>query len=139
MSSAMAEMAYHSPRTWYHNQFDLPKGNRSRYVDMSQQLKAVLQFAQTVRGESDLLFPGPNGQPIGASSFTKNWFRPTLRTAELEGFAFHDLRHSFGSLLLDAGAPLAYVSEQDGPRLYRHHGTDLHPIAAQECRIRESP
>ena len=110
----MAEMAYHSPRTWYHNQFDLPKGNRSRYVDMSQQLKAVLQFAQTVRGESDLLFPGPNGQPIGASSFTKNWFRPTLRTAELEGFAFHDLRHSFGSLLLDAGAPLAYVSEQMG-------------------------
>lgn len=51
----------HVSRRWYHNQFDLPKGNRTRYVDMSQQLKAVLHFAQTVRGESELLFPGPTG------------------------------------------------------------------------------
>jgi integrase len=104
----------HVARRWYHNQFDLPKGNRTRYVDISQQLKAVLQFAQTVRSDSDLLFPGPGGQPIGASSFTKNWFKPTLKKAGLSGFTIHDLRHTFGSLLLDAGAPLAYVSEQMG-------------------------
>jgi len=104
----------HVARRWYHNQFDLPKGNRTRYVDMSQQLRAVLQFAQTVRSNSDLLFPGPGGQPIGASSFTANWFKPTLKKAGLNGFTIHDLRHTFGSLLLDAGAPLAYVSEQMG-------------------------
>ena len=90
-----------------------PRATGPDTSNTSQQLKAVLQFAQTVRGESDLLFL-VNGQPIGASSFTKNWFRPTLKTAELEGFAFHDLRHSFGSLLLDAGAPLAYVPQQMG-------------------------
>jgi integrase len=104
----------HVARRWYHNQYDLPKGNRTRYVDMSQQLKAVLHFAQTVRSDSDLLFPSPGGQPIGASSFTKNWFKPTLKTAGLCGFTIHDLRHTFGSLLLDQGAPLAYVSEQMG-------------------------
>ena len=89
----------HVSRRWYHNKFDLPKGNRTRYVDMSQQLKAVLQF-ETVREEVELLFPGPNGQPIGASSFTKNWFKPTLKKAGLSGFTIHDLRHTFGSLLL---------------------------------------
>ena len=32
----------------------------------------------------------------------------------VSGFTIHDLLHTFGSLLLDAGAPLAYVSEQMG-------------------------
>jgi len=83
---------------------------------MSQQLKAVLQFAQMTRKEhGDLLFSGPNPKnPIDASSLTKNWFKPTLKRAGMDGFTFHDMRHTFGRLLLDAGAPLAYVSEQMG-------------------------
>lgn len=71
----------HVAQRWYHGKFDLPKGNRDRYVDMSQQLKAVLQFAQTARkANSDLLFSGSNPKtPIDASSLTKNYFKPTLK------------------------------------------------------------
>lgn len=47
---------------------------------------------------------GPGGQPIGASSFTKNRFKPTLVRAASAASPFIDLRHTFGSLLLDAGA-----------------------------------
>jgi integrase len=71
------------------------------------------QFARTIR-TSELLFPGRIAQPLDASSLIKHWFQPTLKRTSLVGFTFHDLRHTFGSLLGDAGAPLAYVSEQMG-------------------------
>jgi integrase len=40
--------------------------------------------------------------------------QPALTKAELRKFRFHDLRHTFGSLLIRDGASLAYVKEQMG-------------------------
>jgi integrase len=103
-------------RRWYRGTFDSPKGKRTRYVEMSLQLKAALQYLQTQRTKnSELLFPGSNlTQPISVRSLVENWFEPALKKAELSGFTFHDLRHTYGSLLLDAGAPLSYVKDQMG-------------------------
>src|SRR5215472_2280061 len=53
-------------------------------------------------------------QPLSVRSLVENWFDPALKRAKLEGFTFHDLRHTCGSLLLDAGAPLSYVKDQMG-------------------------
>ena len=65
--------------------------------------------------DDDLVFPGEHpSRPISVRALVENWFEPTLKTAKLEGLRFQDLRHSYGSLLLDAGAPLSYVSEQMG-------------------------
>lgn len=48
----------------------------------------------------------------------KRYFQPALEAAGLRQFRFHDLRHTFGSLLIQDGAPLAYVKEQMG-----HHSS----------------
>jgi hypothetical protein len=40
--------------------------------------------------------------------------QPALDQAGLRKFRFHDLRHIFGSLLVQAGLSLAYVNEQMG-------------------------
>ncbi len=41
-------------------------------------------------------------------------FLRCLQEAGLKRRRYHDLRHTFASLLLTAGAPIAYVSEQMG-------------------------
>jgi hypothetical protein len=40
--------------------------------------------------------------------------QPALEAAGLRRFRFHDLWHTFGSLLIQDGASLAYVKEQIG-------------------------
>lgn len=49
-----------------------------------------------------------NGKPIGS---IKRSFATACRRAELEDLTFHDLRHTFASWLIQAGVPLAQVSE----------------------------
>ena len=51
---------------------------------------------------------------MSVRTLVENWFGPALKRAELKGFTFHDLRHTYGSLLLDGGAPLSYVKDQMG-------------------------
>ena len=41
-------------------------------------------------------------------------FATALKKAGIVGFRFHDLRHTFASLLLAEGAPLPYVAAQLG-------------------------
>ena len=102
-----------------------PKSNKPRRVDMSRQLRSVLLELRDARllegfvqGESDiadeLVFPSEAGTPIEMNNFSERVFKPLLRQAGLRRIRFHDLRHTFGSLLIQTGAPLAYVRDQMG-------------------------
>ena len=62
------------------------------------------------------------------------YFLPALERAGLRKIRFHDLRHTFGSLLIQDGASLTYVKEQMGHSsiqvtvdVYGHmvHGADI--------------
>lgn len=64
--------------------------------------------------ESGLVFPSQTGTPIEMNNFYARVFKPLLKQAGLRPIRFHDLRHTFGSLLLQAGASLAYVRDQMG-------------------------
>ena len=41
-------------------------------------------------------------------------FRPAVRRAELDGITFHDLRHTYASLMVAAGATPHVIAEQLG-------------------------
>jgi hypothetical protein len=62
----------------------------------------------------DLLFPCEDGNPLRARKLLESYFVPMIKRAGLRHFRFHDLRHTFGSLLIEAGAPLPYVRDQMG-------------------------
>ena len=47
-------------------------------------------------------------------TLSENYFLPALEKAGLRRFRFHDLRHTFGSQLIQNGASLTYVKEQMG-------------------------
>src|SRR6476646_1787068 len=62
----------------------------------------------------DVVFPSKAGTVIDPANLVHYHFHPCLERAGLRHFRFHDLRHTFGSLLIQDGASLAYVKDQMG-------------------------
>ncbi len=92
---------------------------------MSREVRRVLlelcdkRFVEAfAEGKSDiaeeLVFPSEAGTPIEMNNFSERVFKPVLSRAGLRRIRFHDLRHTYGSLLIQAGASLAYVRDQMG-------------------------
>ena len=54
------------------------------------------------KGEDDLVFLHDNGQPLNHGILLRSGFYPALRRAKLRHIRFHDLRHTFASLLITA-------------------------------------
>jgi integrase len=105
--------------------FTTPKSNKSRRVDLSKQLRDVLLELRDKRlleafleGKTtiadDLVFLSKAGTVLDASNLIHYYFLPCIEKAGLRRFRFHDLRHTFGSLLIQNGASLVYVKDQVG-------------------------
>ena len=112
-------------RNYSLGQFTTPKSHRTRRVDLSRQLRMVLLQLRDKRlldaflgGKTsisdELVFPSQVGTPIKPDNIAVRYMQPALEAAGLRRFRFHDLRHTFGSLLIQGGASLTYVKEQMG-------------------------
>ena len=112
-------------RRWYRGRFSTPKSKKARRVDMSRELRRVLaEFRDQCllnaykKGQTSiadaLVFPGKDGTPLRSRRLLDTYFAPVLEKAGPRRFRFHDLRHTFGSLLIEEGAPLPYVRDQLG-------------------------
>ena len=64
--------------------------------------------------ELNLVFPNSNGNYQSADNLAKRRFLPALNRAGIDKIRFHDLRHTYASLLLANGAPMKYVQHQLG-------------------------
>src|SRR5205814_545465 len=71
----------------------------------------VGQFVQTEKPERQAI--AMEGEPLRARLVQETCTR-VLADARMRKFRFHDLRHTFGSLLIEEGAPLPYVRDQMG-------------------------
>ena len=65
---------------------------------------------------SPWLFPAltDRTKPLNASWFRRHVWYPLLSKAGLRRIRIHDARHTYASLLLQAGEPIAYVKDQLG-------------------------
>jgi integrase len=92
------------------------KSGRARSVDMPPRLQRdLLAYVENTGVERDgFLFPGKRGGVLSKSWFNKKVWRPAIRRAGLPYIRPHDARHTYVTLLLDAGENPVYVKEQAG-------------------------
>jgi integrase len=90
------------------------KTSQTRYIPLNREAIDVLQAWQKIKpGAHDAayIFPGRADSASGKLDDVKKGWYPVLRKATIEGFTFHDLRHSFASKLVQAGVDLNTVRE----------------------------
>ncbi len=118
-------------RQFAKGRLDLTKTGKIRRVDMSKQLCEAFREALDIR-KAELAIEGKEFDPeepvfrngaghrLDASRVSKTILRRCLLLADLRQIRFHDLRHTFASLLLSNGESLVYVKEQLG-----HHSIQI--------------
>jgi integrase len=104
-------------RTFNKGRFFTPKTKNSRRkIDLAP---AVIRALKKWRlacpaTELDLIFPNKAGSPMDSDNLTKRHFHPALKAANLPKIRFHDLRHTYASLLIEQGENIKYVQTQLG-------------------------
>lgn len=110
---------------YVHGQHTTTKSRKTRRVDMSRELRRILLEIRDRRlakaskeGNSEisdeLVFPSPDGSILDPDNLYHRYFLPVLAKAGIRKIRLHDLRHTFGSLLIQSGALIVYVKEQMG-------------------------
>ena len=110
-------------RNYARGEFGTPKSRRSsRVIPLAKRLHDELRAHQegsAYTGELDLVFCHPaNGEVLDPSRLYKH-FKAAAACAGLRPVRFHDLRHTFGTRMAAAGAPLRAVQEWMGHSDYR--------------------
>lgn len=81
----------------------------------ARQAKERLQLGDSYAAELDLVFTNEIGEPVNERNLVRRHFKPALERAELPAsLRVYDLRHSFASLAMAAGAHVKAVSDRLG-------------------------
>jgi integrase len=110
-------------RSFTRGQFGTPKSRRaSRAVPMADRLAGELErhFQHShYQADDDLVFAHPEtGGPYDPSKMRKR-FKDAVKAAGLRPVRIHDLRHSYGTAMAAAGAPLRALQEWMGHKDYK--------------------
>jgi integrase len=90
------------------------KSGETRRVPINETVRALLGSLPS-RLKSPYVFPSATREtPLDARNYVRRVFLPAAKQAALEGFRWHDLRHTFASRLAMKGVPLRTVQELMG-------------------------
>jgi integrase len=126
-------------RSVWRGKFVTPKSRRSRRaIDMAPTLKAALARLPS-RFKGELVFTAADGGLIDPDNFVNRDWARTLRRSALRRIRFHDLRHTYASLLIAQGAHPKYIQAQLGHASiqttldrYGHLMPDVHQAEARK-------
>lgn len=98
--------------------FGTPKSKRSRRtVPLPRRIVGEVEQHMdryVEPGPDALLFTTTEGTPLRRTGFRRSWWLPAIDAADLAPLTFPQLRHTYVSLLVDAGANLKQVSTWAG-------------------------
>jgi integrase len=100
-------------RSWKEGEFRQPKTQASvRRIELPESIVHELREWRLAcpKGEHDLVFPNLVGKPLSNENLLRRGLYPALRRAGLRRIRFHDLRHTFASLLIANGEDVVRVS-----------------------------
>jgi len=66
------------------------------------------------QSDMDLIFSNDNCLPLDPANLVKREFHPALDRAGLRRIRFHDLRHTYASILISQGENIKFVQSQLG-------------------------
>jgi integrase len=135
-----------------------PKSGKLRTIDIPASLTARLRELHSIRQAeaavagrevSPWVFPSATdpAKPLNDAWLRDRVWRPLLVKAGVRHVRVHDARHTYASLMLRRGVPIAYVKEQLGHSsiqvtvdLYGHFvpGADRHHVEAMAEAIEEA-
>ena len=110
-------------RNYTRGRFGTPKSGRSsRAVPLAQRVRDELQLhheRSRFQAPADLVFAHPELGVVLDPAKLRKRFQAAARRAGLRPVRFHDLRHTFGTRMAAAGAPLRWIQEWLGHSDYR--------------------
>ncbi|MEW6410912.1 MAG: site-specific integrase [Candidatus Zixiibacteriota bacterium] len=104
-------------RSIFRGEFIKPKTKNSiRRIVMSPVLRQALEQHRFIgrASEMDLVFSNENGSSLDPENLIKREFHPALDRAGLRRIRFHDLRHTYASLLISQGENIKFIQSQLG-------------------------
>jgi integrase len=105
--------------------FEPPKNGKGRSVKLTaravealrdhltRQIEEIESLGDRYRDQG-LVFPSQVGTPMNAKNLTARSFKPLLKKAGLPDIRFHDLRHTFATLMLQNGEHPKVLQEMLG-------------------------
>lgn len=113
----LANNQVHIQRTFNHGRFFDTKSKYSRRkIDLGPKIMLELKKWKLAcpPNELDLMFPNEAGGPMNYSNMVNRHFQTALNATGLPRLRFHDLRHTYASLLIEQGENIKYIQSQLG-------------------------
>ena len=105
----------HIQRTLNNQAWYIPKTKTSnRKIDIGPDTMSMLKKWKLacLPNSLNLVFPNEAGNPINHNNMVNSYFNPALKKAGLSKIRFHDLRHTFASLLIEQGENICPFDEK---------------------------